>query len=122
MLQLLAGVHHMHDNWMLHRDLKTSNLLMSHKGVLKIADFGLAREYGSPLRNYTQMVVTLWYRPPELLLGTKTYSTAVDMWSVGCIMSEVFTQKALFPSKGEIDTIKKIFKKFGTPSERVRWR
>ena len=72
MLQLLAGVHHMHDNWMLHRDLKTSNLLMSHKGVLKIADFGLAREYGSPLRNYTQMVVTLWYRPPELLLGTAT--------------------------------------------------
>lgn len=119
MHQLLAGVHHMHDNWMLHRDLKTSNLLMSHRGILKIADFGLAREYGSPLKNYTQLVVTLWYRSPELLLGTGTYSTAVDMWSVGCIMSEVFTQKALFPAQSEIDTLKKIFKLLGTPNERI---
>ena len=71
MLQLLRGVHHLHDNWILHRDLKTSNLLLSHKGELKIGDFGLAREYGSPLKHYTPIVVTLWYRAPELLLGTK---------------------------------------------------
>ena len=71
MLQLLRGVHHLHDNWILHRDLKTSNLLLSHRGVLKIGDFGLAREYGSPLKHYTPIVVTLWYRAPELLLGTK---------------------------------------------------
>ena len=69
MLQLLSAVAHLHDNWILHRDLKTSNLLLSHKGVLKVADFGLAREYGSPLKNYTRVVVTLWYRAPELLLG-----------------------------------------------------
>ena len=61
-------------------DLKTSNILLSHEGVLKIADFGLAREYGSPLKAYTHEVVTQWYRPPELLLGARTYSTAVDMW------------------------------------------
>ena len=71
MLQLLRGVHHLHDNWILHRDLKTSNLLLSHRGVLKIGDFGLAREYGSPLKLYTPIVVTLWYRTPELLLGAK---------------------------------------------------
>ena len=71
MKQLLSGVAHLHDNWIIHRDLKTSNLLLSHKGVLKIADFGLAREYGSPLKEYTSVVVTLWYRSPELLLGIK---------------------------------------------------
>ncbi|MEQ2175808.1 hypothetical protein GOODEAATRI_021510, partial [Goodea atripinnis] len=71
MLQLLRGVRHLHDNWILHRDLKTSNLLLSHKGILKIGDFGLAREYGSPLKQYTPVVVTLWYRSPELLLGAK---------------------------------------------------
>jgi len=119
--QLLKGVHHLHDNWILHRDLKTSNILMSHKGILKIADFGLAREYGSPLKEYTQMVITRWYRPPELLLGTKKYSTAVDMWSVGCIMAEVITQKVLFPGKSEIDQIKQIFERLGTPTEKV-WR
>lgn len=65
------AVEHLHDNWILHRDLKTSNLLLSHKGVLKVGDFGLAREYGSPLKAYTPVVVTLWYRSPELLLGAK---------------------------------------------------
>jgi len=71
MRQLLMAVEHLHDNWILHRDLKTSNLLLSHKGVLKVGDFGLAREYGSPLKAYTPVVVTLWYRSPELLLGAK---------------------------------------------------
>lgn len=71
MQQLLMAVDHLHDNWILHRDLKTSNLLLSHKGVLKVGDFGLAREYGSPLKSYTPVVVTLWYRSPELLLGAK---------------------------------------------------
>lgn len=71
MQQLLMAVDHLHDNWILHRDLKTSNLLLSHKGILKVGDFGLAREYGSPLKAYTPVVVTLWYRSPELLLGAK---------------------------------------------------
>uniref|UniRef100_A0A3B3YAP8 cyclin-dependent kinase n=1 Tax=Poecilia mexicana TaxID=48701 RepID=A0A3B3YAP8_9TELE len=119
MLQLLRGVRHLHDNWILHRDLKTSNLLLSHKGILKIGDFGLAREYGSPLKQYTPVVVTLWYRSPELLLGAKEYSTAVDMWSVGCIFGELLTQKPLFPGKSEIDQINKIYKDLGSPSEKI---
>ncbi|CAN9515696.1 unnamed protein product [Ophioblennius macclurei] len=119
MIQLLRGVRHLHDNWILHRDLKTSNLLLSHKGILKIGDFGLAREYGSPLKPYTPVVVTLWYRSPELLLGVKEYSTAVDMWSVGCIFGELLTQKPLFPGKSEIDQINKIFKDLGSPSEKI---
>uniref|UniRef100_A0A8C6L4K4 cyclin-dependent kinase n=1 Tax=Nothobranchius furzeri TaxID=105023 RepID=A0A8C6L4K4_NOTFU len=119
MIQLLRGVRHLHDNWILHRDLKTSNLLLSHKGILKIGDFGLAREYGSPLKPYTPVVVTLWYRSPELLLGAKEYSTAVDMWSLGCIFGELLTQKPLFPGKSEIDQINKIFKDLGSPSEKI---
>ncbi|XP_056628892.1 cyclin-dependent kinase 11B isoform X2 [Triplophysa dalaica] len=119
MIQLLRGVRHLHDNWILHRDLKTSNLLLSHKGILKIGDFGLAREYGSPLKPYTPVVVTLWYRSPDLLLGAKEYSTAVDMWSVGCIFGELLTQKPLFPGKSEIDQINKLFKDLGSPSEKI---
>lgn len=119
MLQLLSGIAHLHDNWIIHRDLKTSNLLLSHKGVLKIADFGLAREYGSPLKEYTPIVVTLWYRSPELLLGVKKYSTAVDMWSVGCIFGELMLMKALFPGKNEKDQLDKIFKDLGTPTDRI---
>ncbi|XP_078281591.1 cyclin-dependent kinase 11B isoform X3 [Rhinoraja longicauda] len=119
MIQLLKGVRHLHDNWILHRDLKTSNLLLSHAGILKIGDFGLAREYGSPLKPYTPVVVTLWYRTPELLLGAKEYSTAIDLWSVGCIFAEFLTQKPLFPGKSEIDQINKIFKELGTPSEKI---
>ncbi|XP_053546530.1 cyclin-dependent kinase 11B isoform X7 [Bombina bombina] len=119
MIQLLRGVRHLHDNWILHRDLKTSNLLLSHSGILKVGDFGLAREYGSPLKPYTPIVVTLWYRAPELLLGAKEYSTAIDMWSVGCIFGELLTQKPLFPGKSEIDQINKVFKDLGTPSEKI---
>ncbi|XP_050016118.1 cyclin-dependent kinase 11B-like [Alexandromys fortis] len=119
MIQLLSGVKYLHDNWILHRDLKTSNLLLSHAGILKVGDFGLAREYGSPLKAYTPVVVTRWYRAPELLLGAKEYSTAVDMWSVGCIFGELLTQKPLFPGKSDIDQINKVFKDLGTPSEKI---
>ncbi|CAI2343806.1 unnamed protein product [Caenorhabditis sp. 36 PRJEB53466] len=119
MRQLLSGIEHMHKLWILHRDLKTSNLLMSHTGILKIADFGLAREYGEPLRKFTSIVVTLWYRSPELLLGTKLYSTPVDMWSVGCIMAEFILLKPLFAGRGELDQIKKIFMELGTPTESI---
>ncbi|XP_071945128.1 uncharacterized protein [Antedon mediterranea] len=117
--QLLDGVHHLHDNWILHRDLKTSNLLLSHKGILKIGDFGLAREYGSPLKPYTPIVVTLWYRAPELLLGIKEYACPIDMWSVGCIFAEFLTMKPLFPGKSEVDQLNRIFKELGTPSEKI---
>ncbi|GJP49655.1 hypothetical protein CLOM_g8838 [Closterium sp. NIES-68] len=119
MLQLLSGVAYMHDNWVLHRDLKTSNLLLNNRGELKICDFGLARQYGSPLRAYTHMVVTLWYRAPELLLGVRKYSTAVDMWSAGCIMAELLCKEPLLPGKSELDQIDKIFKLLGTPTEKI---
>ncbi|RXG51582.1 Cyclin-dependent kinase 11B, partial [Armadillidium vulgare] len=110
MIQLLRAVHHLHDNWILHRDLKTSNLLLSHRGILKVGDFGLAREYGSPLKQYTPIVVTLWYRAPELLLGTKEYSCPIDVWSVGCIFGELLGMEPMFPGKSEIDQLNKIFK------------
>ena len=85
--QLLRGVAHLHANWVLHRDLKTANLLLSNKGVLKIADFGSARNYGSPQGKLTGKCTTLWYQAPEMLLGSRHYTTAVDMWAVGCIFA-----------------------------------
>ncbi|XP_010550725.1 PREDICTED: cyclin-dependent kinase G1-like [Tarenaya hassleriana] len=119
MIQLLEGVKYLHSNWIIHRDLKPSNLLMNNSGDLKICDFGMARLYGSPLKPYTQLVVTQWYRTPELLLGAKKYSTAVDMWSVGCIMAELLSRNPLFQGKGgsDIDQLRKIFALLGTPSE-----
>eukprot|EP00731_Ephydatia_muelleri_P015350 Em0008g1070a len=97
----------------------TSNLLLSHKGILKVGDFGLAREYGSPLRAYTPVVVTLWYRAPELLLGSKMYSTPIDLWSVGCIFAELLLHKPLFKGKSEIDQLNQIFKELGTPNDEI---
>lgn len=119
MLQLLEGVKCLHDNWILHRDLKSSNLLLNNHGELKICDFGLARQYGSPLKPYTSLVVTLWYRAPELLLGAKEYSTAIDMWSVGCIMAELLSKKPLFCGKTELDQLDKIFRILGMPNEDI---
>ncbi|XP_031268026.1 cyclin-dependent kinase G-2 isoform X1 [Pistacia vera] len=119
MLQLLEGVKYLHDNWVLHRDLKTSNLLLNNRGELKICDFGLARQYGSPLKPYTHLVVTLWYRAPELLLGGKQYSTAIDMWSLGCIMAEMLSKEPLFNGKTEFDQLDKIFRILGTPNETI---
>ncbi|KAL0801177.1 hypothetical protein Bca101_056353 [Brassica carinata] len=119
MLQLLEGVKYLHDNWVLHRDLKTSNLLLNNRGELKICDFGLARQYGSPLKPYTHLVVTLWYRAPELLLGAKQYSTAIDMWSLGCIMAELLAKAPLFNGKTEFDQLDKIFRILGTPTESI---
>ncbi|KAI5352046.1 hypothetical protein L3X38_004937 [Prunus dulcis] len=119
MLQLLEGVKYLHDNWVLHRDLKTSNLLLNNCGELKICDFGLSRQYGSPLKPYTHLVVTLWYRAPELLLGAKEYSTAIDMWSLGCIMAELLSKEPLFNGKTEFDQLDKIFRILGTPNETI---
>ncbi|CAL1392982.1 unnamed protein product [Linum trigynum] len=120
MLQLLEGVMYLHDNWIIHRDLKTSNLLLNNQGDLKICDFGMSRQYGSsPSKPYTSLVVTLWYRAPELLLGAKQYSTAVDMWSVGCIMAELLGKDPLFNGTNELGQLKKIFGILGTPNEDI---
>jgi cell division cycle 2-like protein len=115
--QLLTGLAFMHEKWFVHRDLKTHNLLIDNEGTLVLCDFGLARRYGYPLRPYTETVVTLWYRAPELLLGTQTYGPAVDVWSVGCIFAEFLTKEALFKTQSESEAVKAIFRVLGTPSE-----
>lgn len=119
MLQLLSAVKHCHDNWILHRDLKTSNLLMNNRGTIKVADFGLARRFGDPigLGGMTQLVVTLWYRAPEILLGATEYSTAVDLWSIGCIFAELLLKEPLFQAKGEIELISMIYRLLGPPTK-----
>lgn len=109
LLQLGSAVEFLHDHWILHRDLKTSNILMNNRGEIKLADFGMARFCGDPPPdNLTQLVVTLWYRSPELLLGTTVYDSAVDMWSVGCIFGELLTRKALLRGKNEVAQLSKV--------------
>eukprot|EP00164_Ancoracysta_twista_P011021 GFYU01016832.1.p1 GENE.GFYU01016832.1~~GFYU01016832.1.p1 ORF type:complete len:328 (+),score=71.32 GFYU01016832.1:85-1068(+) len=117
MKQLLEGVKFLHDNFILHRDLKPSNLLISPDGLVKIADFGLARTFGSPNRNLTHQVVTRWYRAPELLFGARRYGYGVDMWAVGCIFAELMLRTPYFPGESDIDQLSKIFAALGTPTE-----
>ncbi|ORX67343.1 Pkinase-domain-containing protein [Anaeromyces robustus] len=119
MLQLLSAVALLHSYWIIHRDLKTSNILMNNKGQIKLADFGLARRFGSSMNRLTPLVVTLWYRAPELLLGEKNYTKAIDMWSVGCIFAELINKAPLFPGTTEIEQLSKIFKLLGTPNEKI---
>lgn len=107
--QLLNGIAFCHLNLTVHRDLKPQNLLIDHRGNIKLADFGLARAFGLPMRMYTHEVITLWYRAPEILLGTKIYSIAVDVWSLGCIFAEMVSSSFYYLSQ----TIKKqIISKF----------
>ncbi|XP_014214764.1 cyclin-dependent kinase 2 [Copidosoma floridanum] len=115
--QLLKAIAFCHVHRVLHRDLKPPNILIDHKGYLKLADFGLARSFGIPVRTFSHEVVTLWYRPPEILLGTKMYSASVDIWSIGCIFAEMATKRALFPGDSEIDQLFRIFRTLGTPDE-----
>ncbi|KAF9164616.1 Cyclin-dependent kinase 10 [Actinomortierella ambigua] len=119
MYQLLKGIEYCHDRFVIHRDLKMSNLLLNSKGILKIADFGLARMYGTPTRPMTPKVVTLWYRAPELLFGDPNYTTAVDMWSAGCIFGELLQHSPLLPGKVEKQQVELIIDMLGTPHERV---
>ncbi|RKU48038.1 hypothetical protein DL546_007699 [Coniochaeta pulveracea] len=118
LLQLASGVSYLHDHWILHRDLKTSNLLLNNRGQLKIADFGMARYVGDPPPpKLTQLVVTLWYRAPELLLGASRYGAAIDMWSIGCIFGELLTREPLLQGKNEVDELGLIFDLCGVPNE-----
>ncbi|KAG0416812.1 Cyclin-dependent kinase 1, partial [Dictyocoela roeselum] len=114
--QLMAGVDYCHAVGILHRDLKPQNILVDKSGALKICDFGLCRAIGVPLRTYTKDIVTLWYRPPELLLGCRHYSRQVDVWSLGCIIAELVLYRPMFPGDSEIDQLYKIFKILGTPN------
>ncbi|KAF2404808.1 Pkinase-domain-containing protein [Trichodelitschia bisporula] len=128
MLQLLRGIKYLHNSHILHRDMKAANILISNRGILKIADFGLARHYDEPVprpgagggeakRDYTMLVVTRWYRPPELLLSLRRYTTAIDMWGIGCILGEMFNRKPIFTGNSELHQAQLIFDLVGSPNE-----
>ncbi|RDW70237.1 hypothetical protein BP5796_08634 [Coleophoma crateriformis] len=128
LLQLLEGLRYLHDNHILHRDMKAANLLINNQGILQIADFGLARHYdeevpraghggGEARRDYTTLVVTRWYRPPELLLHLRKYTTAIDVWGVGCVFGEMLIGKPILSGDSDANQLKIIFDLVGTPTD-----
>ena len=119
MWQLLDVLDHMHSKNYIHRDIKCSNLLIDYRMKLKLADFGLSREMAEfdDDCEYTNKVITLWYRAPEILLGATKYGKGVDMWSVGCILAEILMGRPIFPAQNEVAEIARIWNIMGTPSE-----
>jgi len=119
MRQLLLSIEYCHSRMVLHRDLKPQNLLISRDKVLKLADFGLGRAFAIPVKKLTHEVVTLWYRPPDVLLGSTSYGTGVDMWSVGCIFAEMAIGKPLFTGRNDADQLLRVFRFLGTPNKAI---
>ncbi|KAG8988714.1 negative regulator of the PHO system [Tulasnella sp. 427] len=119
MYQLLKGTAFCHENRVLHRDLKPQNLLINRKGELKLGDFGLARAFGVPVNTFSNEVVTLWYRAPDVLLGSRTYSTSIDIWSCGCIFAEMISGVPLFRGRDNQDQLLNIMRIIGTPDDRT---
>lgn len=130
MKQILLGINYVHQSGYIHRDIKTANILLDHSGIVKIADFGLARLFhgdvpklpnsppGGGKYDYTGLVVTRWYRPPELLLGDRKYTTAVDIWGIGCVFGEFFTKKPILEGQSDIHQAELIFKLLGSPTSK----
>ena len=127
MIQLLKGVAYLHKSKILHRDIKAANLLINNEGLLQIADFGLARPYDDPppqpgrgngeaTRGYTTVVVTRWYRPPELLLQLRQYTPAIDIWGVGCVIGEMFKKRPILAGNSDLHQIQLIFDLMGSPT------
>ncbi|KAM0752429.1 Pkinase-domain-containing protein [Meredithblackwellia eburnea MCA 4105] len=117
MLMMIKGLEFCHRNWILHRDMKPNNLLIAPDGTLKLADFGLAREFADSGARMTCQVVTRWYRPPELLFGARSYSTGVDMWATGCIFAELMLRVPFMAGESDFEQLNTIFRALGTPSE-----
>ena len=123
MRRVTLGLLHMHNEWVLHRDVKPNNILLTASGGVKLADFGYARSFGEPGRLMTSQAVTRWYRPPELLFGATAYGAAVDMWSLGCLFFELLFRvrnenyRAYFPGESDTGQLTAIFQQRGTPTK-----
>jgi cyclin-dependent kinase 7 len=121
MLGMLNALCHCHENWVVHRDIKPNNFLISRDGMIKLTDFGLSRIYGAAQKRYTNQVFARWYRPPELLFGSTCYGPGVDIWALGCVFGELLLRKPLFVGETDVEVLSKVFNLLGTPDGDETW-